>query len=79
MKGELKPRPFCGSTNLDFSSKVFGKKRFESSFHVCIYCKSCNCYGRRLIVNTNNTILTAEEKEEAEKKAIKLWNERAKI
>lgn len=75
--GDLKPCPFCGSYNLDLSLRVFSKQRLKSSFHACIHCIDCNCYGRRLIVHSNNRNLTDEEKENALEKASELWNERS--
>ena len=74
----LEPCPFCGSYNLDFSLRVFGRQRLKSSFHACIHCIDCNCYGRRLIVHSSNNNLTDKEKEDALMKASELWNNRVR-
>lgn len=73
----LKPCPFCGSKNLGFSLKVFSRQRYKTLYHACIFCKSCNCYGRRTIISTDNRSLSDADKIDAEEKAIELWNKRA--
>ena len=73
---KLLPCPFCGGKDLDLSIKVFGRRRDKASYHTCIFCKSCNCYGMRSIVSTNNTCLSKEEAIYAKELAVKAWNTR---
>ena len=46
------PCPFCGSHNIEYSVKTMGRR--EKRFHVAMYCKDCNCYGKRTIVNVTD-------------------------
>ena len=46
---KLLPCPFCGSHNIDYSVKTMGLR--AKKYHVAMYCKDCNCYGKRAIVD----------------------------
>lgn len=54
MSNQLKPCPFCGGKNIDYSIKVTSRKRDTANYHVCMYCKDCNCYGKRVLVHADN-------------------------
>ena len=73
---KLKPCPFCGGEDIGYSVKTTG--RWERKYHVAMYCKDCNCYGKRVLVTpTENTRYDVEHNEEYKKLAIKAWNTRA--
>lgn len=76
----LKPCPFCGSTNLDYSIKIKG--HFEIYYHAVIYCKNCRTYGPRVITqkvkHADYTGRDAIETDiEYKEKAIQAWNKRS--
>ena len=72
---ELLNCPFCGGENIGYSVKTTG--RWERKYHVAMYCKDCNCYGKRVLVTpTENTRCAVERNEEYKKLAIKAWNTR---
>ena len=78
---ELKPCPFCGSTDIRYSLKITG--HFDVRYHASMYCNKCHCYGARTLtekVNHNDYKgRTQIEKDETIKqKAIDLWNTRTK-
>ena len=56
---ELKPCPFCGGTNLDFSHR--SGSSYSENYRIAVYCKSCRAYGPRLF--TTNWKLTEEDKQ----------------
>ena len=67
--------PFCGGEDIGYSVKTTG--RWERKYHVAMYCKDCNCYGKRVLVTpTENTRYDVEHNEEYKKLAIKAWNTR---
>lgn len=67
--------PFCGGEDIGYSVKTTG--RWERKYHVAMYCKDCNCYGKRVLVTpTENTRYDVEHNEEYKKLAIKSWNTR---
>lgn len=47
MPTELKPCPFCGSTDIRYSLKVTG--HFDIRYHAAMYCNKCHCYGARTL------------------------------
>lgn len=85
-----KPCPFCGSENLDISSKTAcGALMDNRIYRVAVYCKKCNAYGPRVVVNCKD--IPEQEIEEkydqyldrsslygaiAKNKAIEKWNDR---
>ena len=72
---ELKCCPFCGGEDIGYSVKTTG--RWERKYHVAMYCKDCNCYGKRVLVTpTENTRYDIERNEEYKKLAINAWNTR---
>jgi Lar family restriction alleviation protein len=72
---KLLPCPFCGGEDIGYSVKTTG--RWERKYHVAMYCKDCNCYGKRVLVTpTENTRYDVERNEEYKKLAIKDWNTR---
>lgn len=76
---ELKPCPFCGSTDIQYSLKVTG--HFDIRYHASMYCNKCHCYGARTLTKKvrysdykgRNKIANDESTKE---KAIELWNRR---
>ncbi len=78
---EIKPCPFCGSTNIDYSIKTTGRSR-NINYHVQMYCKKCHTYGPRVLVSgkqlsSGGLIRHEVEKDELFKqKATDKWNER---
>ena len=72
---ELKCCPFCGGEDIVYSVKTAG--RWERKYHVAMYCKDCNCYGKRVLITpTENTRYDVEHNEEYKKLAINSWNTR---
>lgn len=53
MEQKLKPCPFCNGENIDYSVKTTG--RWERKYHVAMYCKDCNCYGKRVLITPTET------------------------
>ena len=47
MNNELKPCPFCGSTDIRYSLKITG--HFDVRYHASMYCNKCHCYGARTL------------------------------
>ena len=75
---KLKPCPFCGSNNIDYSIKTCGSYRRQ--YHVAMYCKECNCYGKRTLIKPTETARWEIEKNESYKElAIAAWNTRKSI
>lgn len=79
MPNELKPCPFCGSTDIRYSLKITG--RFDVRYHASMYCNKCHCYGARTltgIVRHDNYkgrhMIEADES--IRKQAEDAWNER---
>lgn len=73
----LRSCPFCNGDNLGYSIKVASRKRDSATYHVCIYCKDCNCYGSRVLVHKNTAARKAiETDEQARKEAELVWNTR---
>ena len=75
-KTKLKPCPFCGSYYIDYSIKTCGS--FRKQYHVAMYCKECNCYGKRTLIKPTETgRWEIERNEEYKKLAIEGWNTRS--
>lgn len=71
----MKPCPFCGSRKLGYSIKVSSRTRGEANYHVCMYCKNCNCYGKRVLVHVNDICRkNIENNIEFRKLAEEAWN-----
>lgn len=78
-KGDrLKPCPFCGGENLDFSLKIATRGyNKESMYHGVIYCKDCHAYGTRVLCYSSQQYrYSEEEKEMFYQQAVKAWNTR---
>ena len=75
---KLKPCPFCGSNNIDYSIKTCGS--YKKQYHIAMYCKECNCYGKRTLIKPIETARREIEKNESYKElAIVAWNTRNPI
>ena len=75
----IKSCPFCGSNNIGYSIKTMGRSK---KYHVAMYCKDCNCYGKRTIVEVSTDSKYAfrsdVEKDPTFKQiAINAWNTRS--
>ena len=69
------PCPFCGSHNIGYSVKTTG--RWERKYHVAMYCKDCNCYGKRILITpTETSRYDVERNIEYKQLAIDAWNTR---
>ena len=72
---KLKSCPFCGSNNIDYSVKTTG--RWERKYHVAMYCKDCNCYGKRILITpTETSRYDVERNIKYKQLAIDAWNDR---
>lgn len=71
MANELKPCPFCGSTNTGTAKGyvIFMLKKYRGNVRAC-GCRDCGA-----VAGVFNTL--AMPVDEAEKKAIESWNRRA--
>ena len=75
---KLKSCPFCGSNNIDYSVKTTG--RWERKYHVAMYCKDCNCYGKRILITpTETSRYDVERNTKYKQLAIDAWNDRQPI
>lgn len=78
MEQIVKSCPFCGSDNIGYSIKTMGRR--ANKYHVAMYCKDCNCYGKRTIVDGKNEFRSGIEKiPEYKQLAIDAWNTRKTI
>ena len=69
--------PFCGSDNIQFSSKTMQSRRHVIQRHNAMYCEECRCYGPRLIVVlTDNESYRDIDSEKYINPAIDAWNKR---
>ena len=82
MTDNLKPCPFCSSTKLDISAKRVQTHDY-TNYRTCVYCKSCNSYGPRVLVRCDEQnkptylqFMDIDYNEEAKAKAIEAWNRR---
>ena len=76
---ELKPCPFCGSTDIRYSLKITG--RFDVRYHASMYCNKCHCYGARTLTesvshNDYKGRSSIERDETIRQKAVEAWNRR---
>ena len=75
---KIKSCPFCGSNNIDYSIKTCGS--YKRQYHISMYCKECNCYGKRTLIKPIETARWEIEKNESYKElAIVAWNTRNPI
>lgn len=77
---ELKNCPFCGGSNIRYSTKTFGTGR-KSQYHASYYCNSCHCYGARVLSNKVDRDdydgrREMETSERLRKAAEEAWNKR---
>ena len=75
----IKSCPFCGSNNIGYSIKTMGRSK---KYHVAMYCKDCNCYGKRTIVEVSTDSKYAfrsdvEKDPTFKQMAIDAWNTRS--
>ena len=49
MEIKVKACPFCGSDDIELSTKHVGYYKY----HIAMYCKKCHCYGPRDLVKCN--------------------------
>ena len=78
---ELKPCPFCGGYDTDYSQKRvqcdYGRK---ARYQGAIYCRKCNAYGRRVLSEkmiAGDYYGRSKVTDGLRKKAIEAWNRRA--
>ena len=72
---KIKSCPFCNSNNIGYSIKTCGS--YRGQYHVAMYCKDCNCYGKRTLIKPTETARWEIEKNESYKElAIQAWNTR---
>lgn len=79
MNKELKPCPFCGSTDIRYSLKITGC--FAVRYHASMYCNKCHCYGARTLTENVSQYdykgrTNIEQDETIKQKAIEKWNTR---
>lgn len=75
---KIKSCPFCNSNNIGYSIKTCGS--YRGQYHVAMYCKDCNCYGKRTLIKPTETARWEIEKNESYKElAITAWNTRKPI
>lgn len=79
---KLKACPFCGSSNLEYSTKAKpnGRKR---QYHATIYCKDCRAYGPRVLsqnITDSEYIKRTDMRndDKLEEATIEAWNTRRK-
>lgn len=78
MEQTVVPCPFCGSHNIGYSVKTTG--RWERKYHVAMYCKDCNCYGKRILITpTETSRYDVERNIEYKQLAVDAWNTRKPI
>lgn len=74
---ELKPCPFCGSTDIRYSIKTAMHRGNKQIHRVAMFCWDCNCYGARTLIDTSGRNRYHVEKDTRfEKIAIESWNRR---
>lgn len=73
MSNELKPCPFCGSTDIRYSEKT-ATLNWECHYRLSYYCNKCHCYGPRFLTPPKEYYGEITEEERA--KAKELWNKR---
>ena len=76
-EAELKPCPFCGSTDIRYSIKIAMHRGNKRMHRVAMFCWDCNCYGARTLIDTSGRKLYHVEKDTRfEEIAIEAWNRR---
>jgi len=77
----LKPCPFCGGLDLDYSQKrVQCDHGRNTRFHSAVYCRKCNAYGRRVLSEkawSRDYEALKRITVGLREKAIEAWNRRA--
>lgn len=76
---KVKSCPFCGSHNIDYSIKTTG--RWKRQYHLALYCKDCNCYGKRILITPaeNESRFEIERNPKYKQLAIDAWNTREPV
>lgn len=77
MSRELKPCPFCGGTDIQYSIKTTGG--YKRQYHASMFCNTCHCYGARILYQVPNKDYSrylVENDTELHEKAIEAWNRR---
>lgn len=75
---KIKSCPFCNSNKIGYSIKTCGS--YRGQYHVAMYCKDCNCYGKRTLIKPTETARWEIENNESYKElAIAAWNTRETI
>lgn len=83
---EVKPCPFCGSSDIRYSVKAAPDKidasyRHISRFYIAMYCQKCHCYGSRVVVTPDTSVgynarYEVENSSKYKERAIAAWNKR---
>ena len=74
---ELKPCPFCGSTDIRYSIKIALHRRNKQQHRISMYCWKCNCYGARTVIDTSGRNRhEVEHDTNLERIAAETWNRR---
>ena len=76
---ELKPCPFCESTDIRYSLKITG--HFDVRYYAAMYCNKCHCYGPRTLTKVvpHDDYKGRQEIEKdnsVKQEAIEAWNRR---
>ena len=72
----IAPCPFCGSKNIDYSIKTAG----GTGYHMAMYCKDCNSYGKRVLIKPTETRRSDIEKnKQYYNLALSAWNTRSSL
>ena len=78
---EVKPCPFCGGYDTDYSQKrVQCDYGANARYHAAIYCRRCNAYGRRVLsekAHSRDYSAVCRVADGLREKAIEAWNRRA--
>ena len=75
---KIKSCPFCNSNKIGYSIKTCGS--YRGQYHVAMYCKDCNCYGKRTLIKPTETARCEIENNDSYKElAIAAWNTRKNI
>lgn len=72
---KLLPCPFCGSKSIAFSDKTTNVSWVRKR-HVAMYCKKCNCYGARTLIDEFG-FANRDGKDNSLNIASAAWNRRA--
>ena len=81
MMAELKPCPFCGGYDTDYSQKrVQCDYGSNARYQAAVYCRKCNAYGRRVLSEkayVRDYAALQRVTEGLRERAIEAWNRRA--